>query len=116
MVKHAEDEGPEDDAVVQPEGASNDPFLAEGVDKDTPNPFADLVKTLFRPRGPEKQKAVKPPPSSSSATTNIGELMAMKEQERQRILSERIVKLPNVDDINDTSIHKLCAEIAAHGK
>jgi hypothetical protein len=41
------------------------------------------------------------------AAEDLKQQQLMKEQERQRILSERIVKLPNVDDINDTSINKL---------
>jgi len=46
------------------------------------------------------------------AAEDLKQQQLMKEQERQRILSERIVKLPNVDDINDTNqLMKIAKEI-----
>jgi hypothetical protein len=41
------------------------------------------------------------------AAEDLKQQQLMKEQERQRILSERIVKLPDVDGINDTSKYYL---------
>ena len=41
------------------------------------------------------------------AAEDLKQQQLLKEQERQRILSERIMKLPDVDNINDLGLFAL---------